>query len=93
MESPTSKAAAVAQMKSNLFTATMAFVRLWLVMLFSYFAARWIFDFAVQGIVADMRPVAVLDLLLIPFGQAVVVWIVTRRNRRRRVTTTAPHLP
>jgi hypothetical protein len=58
-----------------------AFVRLWFLLFFSYFGVRLIFTLGVMGYI-DLRPVALYELLLVPLGQAVVLWLVTRRGRQ-----------
>jgi len=57
-----------------------AFLRLWFVMAFSYFFLKFIFNLAVLGWI-DLRRVALLELVLLPLGQSVVFWLVTRRQR------------
>ena len=58
------------------------FVRLWFVLGFAYFLTKFLFNMAVMGWI-DLRPVAFLELALVPLGQSVVFWLVTRRARRR----------
>jgi hypothetical protein len=58
-----------------------AFLRLWFVLLFSYFAIKFIFNLAVMGWI-DLRPVAFKELLILPLGQSVMVWLITRRRRQ-----------
>jgi len=57
------------------------FLRLWFVLGFAYFALRLIFNLSVMGWI-DVRPVAFLDLTVVPLGQAAVLWMVTRRARQ-----------
>lgn len=59
-----------------------AFLRLWLVLLFSYFTIKFLFNLAVLGWI-DLRPVAFKELLVLPLGQSVVFWTVTRARRTR----------
>ena len=59
-----------------------AFLRLWFVLFFSYAGVRLLFNMAVLGWI-DLRPVAFLDLLVLPLGQSIVFWIVTRQRRAR----------
>jgi len=57
-----------------------AFLRLWFVMAFSYFFLKFIFNLAVLGWI-DIRRVAFEELAILPLGQSVVLWVVTRRRR------------
>jgi hypothetical protein len=57
-----------------------AFLRLWLVLLLSYSTLKFVFNVVVAGYI-DMRPVAFWELLALPFGQAIVFWLVTRVRR------------
>lgn len=57
------------------------FLRLWFVLWFSYFILKFLFNLAIMGWI-DLRPAAFLELVLLPFGQAVVFWAITRRARR-----------
>lgn len=57
------------------------FLRLWLVMAFSYSIIKFVFDLAMFGWI-DLRSVVLWQLALIPLGQSVVFWFVTRRVRR-----------
>ena len=54
-----------------------AFLRLWLVMAFSYVLVKILFNFAVVGWV-DLRLVAFKELLMVPLGQTLVFWFITR---------------
>lgn len=56
------------------------FVRLWLVLAFAYALVKFAFELAVGGYV-DLRGVALWGLLVVPFGQAVVISLVRRRFR------------
>ncbi len=58
-----------------------AFIRLWFVMFFSYSVLKFAFNLAVLGWI-DMRPSFALELLLVPLGQSIVFWFVTRRARK-----------
>jgi hypothetical protein len=58
-----------------------AFLRLWFVLFFSYFGVKFIFNLGLMGYI-DLRPVAFSELVLVPLGQSVVFWLVTRRSRR-----------
>jgi len=57
------------------------FLRLWFVLTFAYFTTKFLFNLGIMGWI-DLRPVAFLELVLVPLGQSVVFWIVTRRARR-----------
>jgi hypothetical protein len=69
-----------------------AFLRLWFLLFFSYFGVKFVFNLGMLGYV-DLRPIAFCELLLLPLGQSVVFWFVTRGGRRRAATPTvdAPH--
>jgi hypothetical protein len=54
-----------------------AFLRLWFVLLLSYSTLKFIFNVVVVGYI-DLRPVAFWELLALPFGQAIVVRLITR---------------
>jgi hypothetical protein len=56
------------------------FVRLWLVLFFSYAILKLLADLVGGGYI-DLRKVALLELVALPFGQAVVFWLITRRAR------------
>ncbi len=57
------------------------FLRLWFILGFAYFLLRFLFNMAVMGWI-DIRPSAFLDLVVVPLGQTIVLWVVTRRARR-----------
>jgi hypothetical protein len=57
------------------------FLRLWFVLGFAYFMLKFLFNLAFMGWI-DVRPVAFYELALVPLGQTVVLWFVTRRARR-----------
>jgi hypothetical protein len=59
------------------------FLRLWFVLGFAYFTAKLLFNLAVMGWIWVIRLDALLEIVLVPLGQSVVFWIVTRRARRR----------
>ena len=59
-----------------------AFLRLWLVMFFSYFTIKFLFNLILQGWV-DLRITAFKELLVLPLGQTIVFWLVTRGWRRK----------
>jgi hypothetical protein len=54
-----------------------AFLRLWFVLLLSYSTLKFVFNIVVAGYI-DVRPVFVWELLALPFGQAIVFWLITR---------------
>ena len=58
-----------------------AFLRLWIVMAFSFVSVKILFNLVVLGWV-DLRPTAFKELLVLPLGQSIVFWFVTRRRRR-----------
>ena len=58
-----------------------SFLRLWFVLGFAYFLLKFLFNLGVMGWI-DIRPAAFLELALVPLGQSVVLWMVTRRARR-----------
>jgi hypothetical protein len=55
-----------------------SFLRLWFVMFFSYLLLRFAFNLGVMGWI-DLRREFLLEILLIPFGQAVVLWLIAKR--------------
>ena len=57
-----------------------AFFRLWFVLEFSYVVIRLLFNLMVMGWI-DLRRAFFLESAIVPFGQAVVFWFVTRRAR------------
>jgi hypothetical protein len=59
------------------------FLRLWFVLGFAYFAAKLLFNLAVMGWIWVIRLDALLEIVLVPLGQSIVFWIVTRSARRR----------
>ena len=65
-----------------------SFLRLWFVLGFAYFLLKFLFNLGVMGWI-DIRPVAFLELALVPLGQSVVLWLVTRRARRGAEGTSA----
>jgi len=56
------------------------FLRLWFLLFFAYVVLKLLFDLSVGGYV-DLRTVALIGDVGIPFGQALICWIVTRRGR------------
>jgi len=57
-----------------------AFLRLWFVLQFSYLGMRLLFNIVFMGWI-DLRRAFWLDVTVVPVGQAVVFWFVTRRTR------------
>jgi hypothetical protein len=58
-----------------------SFLRLWFVLGFAYFMIKFVFNLGIMGWI-DVRPVAFLELALVPLGQSVVFWTITRRARK-----------
>jgi hypothetical protein len=59
-----------------------AFLRLWLLMVFSYVPLKVLYDLIGPGYI-DLREVALVQLIALPTGQAIVFWLVTWRARPR----------
>ena len=57
------------------------FVRLWFVLAFSFALIRLLFDLIGPGYI-DLRTPALLQLIVVPLGQAAVYWLITRGARR-----------
>ena len=53
-------------------------------MIFSYFLVKFIFNLVVFGWI-DLRNIAFLELALLPLGQSILFWLVTRRLGQRTV--------
>ena len=68
-------------MKGHHRSSWSAFIRLWFVMFFSFSVLKFAFNLAVLGWI-DIRPSFGLELLIVPFGQSIVFWFVTRRARK-----------
>lgn len=62
-------------------TRLAAFLRLWILMVFSYVILKLLFDLAGPGY-ADLRGRSLVQLVALPTGQAVIFWLVTRRTRK-----------
>lgn len=60
-----------------------AFLRLWLVMVFSYIPLKLLFDLLGGGYI-DLREIALVQLAALPSAQTVVLWLITWRARMRR---------
>jgi hypothetical protein len=65
------------------------FIRLWLAVFFSYVLIKFLFNLAVFGWI-DLRDVALLELVVLPLGQAVVFWFITRRVRHAEPVASGP---
>ena len=64
-------------------TSWRSFLRLWMLLFFSYVLLKLLLDLAVGGYI-DLRTVALTQDIGVPFGQALIYWIVTRRARAER---------
>lgn len=56
------------------------FLRFWVVLAFSYGLLKFLFNIVVLGYI-DLRLAVVEELLLLPLGQSIVLWLITRRGR------------
>ena len=65
-----------------------AFIRLWAVMLFTYFTVKFVFNLGILGYI-DLTRAAFLELAFVPLGQSALYWIVTRRQRSVTALRTA----
>ena len=61
-------------------------VRLWLLLFLSYATLKVIFNVVYLGMI-DLRPAFFWEVLALPIGQSVIVWLVARGRRQR---TAAP---
>ena len=59
-----------------------AFLRLWFVLFFSYILIKFLFDLIVRGWI-EISESAFQEILLLPLGQSIVFWLVTRWQRRK----------
>jgi UPF0716 family protein affecting phage T7 exclusion len=57
------------------------FLRLWFLVFLSYVTIKFAFNLVVMGWI-DLRWTTLLELLCLPLGQTLVLWVVTRRVRR-----------
>ena len=55
-------------------------LRLWVVLLLAYLGTKFVLNLALFGWI-DVRPAAAWELLIIPVGQALVLWVVSERAR------------
>ena len=62
-------------------SAAAAFIRLWFVMVFSFTILNFAFNLIVMGWI-DLRASFGLEVLMVPLGQSIVFWFVTRRARK-----------
>lgn len=53
------------------------FVRLWLVLTVSFVVIKLLLEIGLAGVI-DLRLVALWQLPVVPFGQTVVYWLLTR---------------
>jgi hypothetical protein len=56
-----------------------AFLRLWFVLLFAYVLVRFLLNLVVLGFV-DARWNQVPELLVVPLGQSIIFWLISRRR-------------
>ena len=77
-------------MEKRMIASVAVFLRLWFVLFFSYLTIKCLFNLIVLGWV-DIRLAAFQELLILPLGQSLVFWLVTRR--RRRADAAAPPPP
>jgi len=68
---------------SNIKSGVTAFLKLWLFMFFSYLMVVLAFNLAYHGWI-DLRRATLLQLLIIPFGQAIAFWFLTRTLKTRK---------
>jgi hypothetical protein len=57
-------------------------VRLWLLLFLSYATLKVIFNIVYLGVI-DLRPIFLWEVLTLPIGQSVIVWLVARGRRQR----------
>ena len=57
-----------------------AFLRLWAVIAFSYALLKFAFNLVVMNAI-DIRAYTIAELLVLPFGQTVVIWLIGRATR------------
>jgi len=62
--------------------ALSAFLRLWLVLFFAYLMIKFLFNLVVLGRI-DLRTAAFQELFVLPLGQSIVFWLITRRRAGR----------
>ena len=62
-------------------------VRLWLLLFLSYATLKVIFNIVYLGII-DLRPVFAWEVVTLPIGQSLIVWLVARGRRRRPAAAT-----
>lgn len=56
------------------------FIRFWLVLTISFVVIKLILEIGLLGII-DLRPAALWQLPVVPLGQTVVYWLLTRGSR------------
>ena len=59
-----------------------ALVRLWLLLFLSYATLKVIFNVVYLGVI-DLRPVFFWEVVVLPIGQSLIVWLVARGRRQR----------
>ena len=59
-------------------------VRLWLLLFLSYATLKVIFNIVYLGVI-DLRPIFLWEVLTLPIGQSLIVWLVARGRRQRTV--------
>jgi hypothetical protein len=57
------------------------FIKVWFFMFFTYFTIKVLCSLILFGWV-DLRRIAILELLLVPFGQSVAFWLVVKTFRK-----------
>jgi hypothetical protein len=60
------------------------FLRLWAVMLFTYFTVKFVFNLGILGYI-DLTRAAFLEIAFVPLGQSYLFWLITRRQRRSSI--------
>jgi hypothetical protein len=58
------------------------FLRFWIVLAFSYALLKFLFNIIVLGYI-DLRLAVVEELFVLPLGQSIVLWWITRGGRDR----------
>ena len=65
----------------------MTLLKIWVFMLLSYIAILVAFNWAYFGWI-DVRNATLIQILVIPTGQALAFWLLTRRSRKRAANNT-----
>jgi len=58
------------------------FFKLWFFMFFTYLTIKVIFNLIFFGWI-DLRRVALLELLILPLGQSIAFWAITRIHKKK----------